>query len=86
MTDAYSEEFRLHAIALVNSGTSITAAADQLSMSKSCLHGWVTQNSIDEGKRAGVPSADRSELLAAWRRIHELETELARMRRTTPGE
>jgi transposase len=81
MTTAYPAEFKRRAIALVNSGTSITAAAAELGMSKSCLHGWVTQDLIDGGRRDGVPSADRSALLAAWRRIHELETELTELKR-----
>jgi hypothetical protein len=40
----------------------------------------MAQERIDRGEQPGLPSAERAELLAAQRRIRELETELDRAR------
>jgi transposase len=81
MPKPYPAEFRIRAVALVRAGRTITAAASSLGISQGCLHNWVRQDQIDRGERPGLATRERAELAAARRRIRELETELAIVRR-----
>ena len=77
MPKSYPFEFRLRAIALVRAGKSIAITASELGISKGTLYTWVNQDLVDHGKRAGLTTREHGELVAAQRRIRELETELA---------
>lgn len=50
-------------------------------MSDQTIYNWRRQHLIDTGRAAGIPSSENAELVAARRRIAELETELAIHRR-----
>jgi len=47
------------------------------------LSKWLRQDDIDNGQRPGRVSEESAELLAARRRIRELETELEIVRKAT---
>jgi transposase-like protein len=55
--------------------------ARDLGISDQTVYNWRRQERVDQGLETGLTSAERAELAAARRRIHELETELAIHRR-----
>jgi transposase-like protein len=63
-------------LALVRSGRTVAEAAAAVGVSEATLYRWMAQDRIDRGEQPGLPSAERAELVAAQRRIRELETEL----------
>lgn len=83
MPKSYPVEFRMRAIALVRAGKSIADTAQELSMSKACLHRWVNQDRIDHGEAPGLTSKEHAELTSARRRIRELEMEIEIIRRAS---
>jgi transposase len=52
----------------------VARVADQLGIGREALRGWVRQVEVDQGRRPGVPTAER-------RRITELEQEVGELRR-----
>ncbi|XLD88718.1 hypothetical protein QCD66_35200 [Polymorphospora sp. A560] len=52
-----------------------------MEISEQTIYNWHRQELIDTGQMPGVSSADQAKLVAARRRIAELETELAVHRR-----
>jgi transposase len=80
MPKAYPAEFRARAVALVRAGKSVRAVATELGISESGLYRWVNQDEVDRGERAGLSSREHAELVAAKRRIRQLEAELAIVR------
>lgn len=76
MPRSYAPEFRRRVVGLVHSGRTVSEAAAAVGVSEATLYRWMAQDRIDRGERPGLPSAERAELLAAQRRIRELETEL----------
>jgi transposase-like protein len=80
MPKAYPVEFRARAVALVRAGKSVRETARELEISESCLHNWVNQDRIDHGERPGLSSIEHADLVAAKRRIRQLETELEVLR------
>jgi transposase-like protein len=77
----YPPEFRRKVLDLVASGRSVVDVARDLEISEQSIYVWRRQDRIDKGLVAGLTSAERAELTAAKKRIHELETELAVARR-----
>jgi transposase-like protein len=57
-------------------------AAD-LQISHQAIYNWRRQERIDAGLEPGITSSDQAALVAARRRIAELETELAVTRRAS---
>ncbi|MGJ6970176.1 transposase, partial [Streptosporangium sp. G11] len=55
--------------------------AFDLQISDQTIYNWREQELIDTGQKPGITSSDHTELVAARRRIAELETELAVTRR-----
>ena len=55
--------------------------ADNLGIHPVTLSKWIQEDDIDRGQRPRVPTSKSTELRAARRRIRELETELAIVRR-----
>jgi len=78
--EGLSPEFRARAVALVRAGKPVREAVRELGISESCLHNWVKQDRIDRGGRAGLSSKEHADLVAAKRRIRQLETELEVLR------
>jgi transposase len=77
----YPPEFRRRILDLVEAGRPIAEVAQALGISDQSIYTWRRQARIDRGLEPGLTSAEKSELVAAKRRIAELETELRAMRR-----
>ena len=81
MPKSYPSEFRRRAIALVEAGRSVREVAFDLGIGQQAIYNWLRQHRIDTGQIPGVSSSESRELVAAHRRIVELEKELAATRR-----
>ena len=79
----YPAEFRRRVIDLIEGGRRIAEVSKELGVSQQTIYAWRRQARIDAGLEAGVTSAEHAELVAAKKRIRELETELAIHRRAT---
>jgi transposase-like protein len=77
----YPPEFGRKVLDLVESGRGVADVARDLEISGQSIYTWRRQDRIDKGLVPGLSSAERSELTAANKRIHELETELVVARR-----
>jgi transposase-like protein len=65
---------------LVQAGRPIAQVAKALGISGQSISTWRRQDRIDRGLEPGLTSSEKAELVAAKRRITELETELRAMR------
>jgi transposase-like protein len=81
MPKRYPPEFRHRALELVKAGRSVSEVAADLGVSSQAIYSWRRQAEVDAGLRPGVSSTEHAELVAARRRIAELESELAVARR-----
>jgi len=77
----YSAEFRRKVLDLLKQGRSVASVAHDLDLSDQTIDNWRRQDRIDRGQQPGLNTADKAELVAAKRRIADLETELAVSRR-----
>ncbi len=83
MPRRYPAEFRRKVLDLVESGRPVAQIAHDLDLSAQCIYTWRKQQLIDRGQLPGITSTDHAELVAARKRIAELEDELAIHRRAT---
>ncbi|MDG4795526.1 transposase [Micromonospora sp. WMMD1082] len=81
MPRRYPPEFRRKVLELLKAGRSVAELVRDLEISDQTIYNWRRQELIDTGRMPGVASSDQAELVAARRRIPELETELAVHRR-----
>ncbi|WP_439427354.1 IS3 family transposase [Micromonospora sp. LA-10] len=81
MPRRYPPEFRRRVLDLLKAGRSVAELVRDLEISDQTIYNWRRQDLIDTGQLPGVTSTDQAELVAARRRITELETELAAHRR-----
>ena len=79
----YPAEFRRRVVDLVEGGRKVSEVATELGVSEQTIYVWRRQARIDAGLEAGLRTSEHGELVAAKRRIRELETELAIHRRAT---
>ena len=77
----YPPEFRRRVVDLVASGRKVADVARDLGISEQTIYTWRRQDRIDKGLEPGLSSAEREELIAAKRRIRELEAEVEIHRR-----
>lgn len=77
MPRSYPPEFRRKVLYLLKAGRTVAQAAEDLQISDQTVYNWRVQELIDTGQRPGLSSSEQAELVAARRRIAELETELA---------
>ena len=82
MAKGYPPEFRQRVVDLVESGRRVADVARDLGISDQSIYNWRRQARIDAGTEPGLSTAEHAELVAARRRIRELETELAAHRRS----
>ena len=75
MPAAKSPEFRRRALELVGSGEPVIQVARNLGISESCLRRWMAQDDVDTGRREGLTSEERRELVELRRRTRVLEME-----------
>jgi len=81
MPRGYPPEFRRKVLDLLRAGRSVAELVRDLQISDQTIYNWRRQERIDTGQLPGITSGDQVELVAARRRIAELETELAIHRR-----
>ena len=79
----YPPGFRRRVLDLIEAGRKVAEVADDLGISDQTIYTWRRQDRIDRGLEAGLSSAEKAELVAARKRIRELEAELAVHRRAT---
>jgi transposase len=79
----YPPEFRRRVLDLIEAGRKVAEVADDLGISDQTIYTWRRQDRIDRGLEAGLSPAEKAELVAARKRIRELEAELAVHRRAT---
>jgi transposase-like protein len=79
----YPPEFRRRVLDLIEAGRRVAEVADDLGISDQTIYTWRRQDRIDRGLEAGLTSAEKTELVAARKRIRALEAELAVHRRAT---
>ena len=77
----YPREFRRKVLDLVEAGRPVIDVARDLGVSAQSIYTWRRQDRVDKGLEPGLNSAEKAELVAARRRIAELETELKAARR-----
>lgn len=81
MPKRYPAELRRKVLDLLRAGRSVAQVANDLQISDQTIYLWRRQELIDSGQLPGVTSSDQHELVAARRRIAELELEVAAYRR-----
>ena len=88
MPKRYPAEFRRKVLDLVAAGRPVAQVAYDLDISAQVIYTWRRQQLIDSGQMPGLTSSDQAELVAARKRIAELENELAIHRRVAelPGD
>ena len=67
----------------MSSARRLAEVAAELGISEQTIYAWRRQARIDAGIEAGLTTSEKADLVAAKRRIRELETELAIHRRAT---
>jgi transposase len=77
----YPEEFRRKVLDLVAAGRPVAQIDNDLQLSDQTIYEWRRQELIDTGQLPGLNRAELSELSAANKRIRELETEVAILKR-----
>ena len=76
MPSAKPPEFRRRAVDLVRRGEQpATQIAKDLGISVSCLRRWVSIDDVDSGRKVGLSSEERKELVELRRRMRVLEME-----------
>ena len=81
MPRRYPVEFRRKVLDLIEAGRPVVEVAAQLGVSDQTIYNWRNQDRTDRGLRSGATTAESVELAAARKRIRELETELAVIKR-----
>jgi transposase-like protein len=81
MPKRYPPEFRRKVLDLLKAGRTVAQLVRDLQISDQTIYNWRRQELIDTGWLPGVSSSEQAELVAARRRIAELETEFAIHRR-----
>ncbi len=76
MPKGYPPEFRRKVPDLLKAGRSVAELVRDLQISDQSIYNWRRQELIDTGPLPGITSTDQAELVAARRRIAELETNL----------
>lgn len=76
MPKVYAPEFRRRIVELARAGRSVAQLGGEFGVSQPTLYKWIKQDQIDHGERPGLTSRESAELVAARRRIRQLEAEL----------
>jgi transposase len=75
MPAAHPPEFRRRALDLVAQGNPVAQTARDLGISESCLRNWMSRDEIDSGRKPGLTTEERKELVELRRRLRVLEME-----------
>jgi transposase-like protein len=79
MPAPHPPEFRRRAVELARLREKpIAAIAKDLGISESCLRNWMSQADVDEGRKEGLSTDERAELVRLRRelRVKEMEIEI----------
>ena len=79
MPAPHPPEFRRRALDLVRLGEKpVAAIAKDLGISESCLRRWMDQDAVDAGRKEGLTSDERAELVRLRRenRVQAMEIEI----------
>ncbi len=77
----YAPELRRRVIDLIESGRSVAEVAAMVEPTEQTIYNWWNRHLVDTGRKAGTPTSENTELVAARRKIAELEKELSATRR-----
>ena len=83
MPAAKPPEFRRRALDLVALGEPVAAVARNLGISESCLRRWMDQDDVDSGRKEGLSSAEKGELVELRRKNRVLEMEIEILKRAS---
>lgn len=82
MPRPHPPEFRRRAVELARLREKpIKDLARDLGISESCLRNWMHQADVDEGRREGLSSADREELVELRRELRVAKMEIEILKR-----
>jgi transposase-like protein len=83
MPAAKPPEFRRRALDLVAQGEPVARVAKDLGISESCLRRWMEKDAVDGGRKEGLTSAERKELVELRRRNRVLEMVIEILKRAS---
>jgi transposase len=84
MPAPHPPEFRRRAIDLARMpGASVARVAKDLGISESGLRRWIAQDDIDAGRREGLSTSEREELVELRRDKRRLEMEIEILKRAS---
>ena len=83
MPAAKPKEFRRRALDLVRQGERPAQVARDLGISESGLRRWMAQDDVDAGRKEGLTTEERRELVELRRRNRVLEMELEIVKRAS---
>ncbi len=78
-----SPEFRRRALDLVEQGEPVAVVARNLGISESCLRRWRSQEAVDSGRKEGLSSSEKRELVELRRKNRVLEMEIEILKRAS---
>jgi len=82
MPAPHPPEFRRRAVELAREKTApVAQVAKDLGISESCLRNWMARADVEEGRKEGLTSSERTELAQLRRDKRRLETENEILRR-----
>lgn len=82
MPRPHPPEFRQRAVELARlRDKPVAQIAEDLGISDSCLRNWMTQADVDEGRREGLSSRERDELVELRREARTLKLENETLKR-----
>jgi transposase len=82
MPRAHPPEFRQRAVELARLREKpLVKIADDLGIAPSCLRNWMKQADIDDGRRQGLSTDERTELVALRRELRTAKMEIEILKR-----
>ncbi len=82
MPRAHPPEFRQRAVELARLHEKpLSKIADDLGIAESCLRNWMKQADIDDGRRGGLSTDERAELLGLRRELRTAKMEIEILKR-----
>lgn len=82
MPKAHPPEFRQRAVDLARAGeVPVAQVAKDLGISESCLRRWMSIADVDDGRKPGLTSDERAELVRLRREKRVLEMEIEILKR-----
>jgi transposase len=81
MPRCYAPELRRRVVDLIEGGRSVAEVAAMVDPTEQTIYNWWNRYLVDSGRKPGTAAIENSEVVAARKRIVELERELAATRR-----